>query len=104
MIKELIAGLGLLALVGCTTAPTTTPTPTGTGTDVGNTACSVYNTLSWALPLVESLAFSGQITSAEQAIIDDAKKVIDAGCNSSDASLLARANAAAVALVALLWA
>lgn len=98
--KKLIAVLGLFALVGCTTAQTTTETKGTTGTGIGNTACKVYKTISWALPLVEAFA---DLSADNEAIIDDAKKVIDAGCNSSDATLLARADKAAVALVALLW-
>lgn len=96
--KKIIAAITLLAFVTACSAQ-----QVQTSTHIGNSTCDVFRTISWAIPIVEALAFAGQLSSSDQAILDDAMHVVNAGCNASDASLLGRADAIAIALVSILW-
>jgi hypothetical protein len=73
------------------------------GDQTGNAVCGVYRTLAWAIPLVHDRLLSGRLDAVAQAALDDAILVASAGCQADNASWQARANAAAQALVSILW-
>jgi hypothetical protein len=66
-------------------------------------ACAIYNTLKWAIPLVEKMAGSGKLSPNAKKALADAKLIVDAGCYVNDATLLERANASVQALIYIIW-
>lgn len=105
--KKIIAAAAALSLslAACSpvTPPAGNPPPTQPGNPTANNACAIFNTLQWAIPLVENLSGTGSLSPSAQKALADAEAVITAGCQAANATLMERASAAAEALVQILW-
>lgn len=94
--KHIITSAILLMMVACTTTSPVVDTKS-------NEACKIYQTISWALPLVEDIALSGKLSIDQEKLLTDAQIVLAAGCKATDSTAMARAEAAALALVKILY-
>jgi hypothetical protein len=111
MNTKIIAAVAALSLTLAACSQTVSPTPpvtngpppTQPGNPTVNNACAIFNTLQWAIPLVEQLSGTHKLSAQAQAALADAQAVVAAGCQAGDATLMVRAGAAAQALVQILW-
>lgn len=86
------AVVSVLALGACNQVTTAT-----------DTACKTFNTLQWAIPLVQALASQAGLNPAAQDALVKAEQIVAAGCNPANTTLMAQADGAAATLVAILY-